>query len=118
MGKLSEWNEKRKRGTRKLVGEDIYEGVSKVDQLLNPVTLTVEGIRSVRQMGRDMRRQKALEEKYARQRKDIQARQMQAALLEQAVLGDEVARRSRIAQRGGRRSLLSMGETGSGSLLI
>lgn len=53
-----------------------------------------------------------------RKRKQLLLKQERMALLEQAKLGDEIATRSRISKYGGRRSLLSAGETGfSGNLL-
>lgn len=48
----------------------------------------------------------------AQQRKR-QTKQKRAAKLEGAMIDNEIALRSKVAKQGGRRSLLSMGETGS-----
>jgi len=65
-----------------------------------------------------IRRQQKAAEREQRRQKKILKKQERAAILEGAELDDSIARRSVIAQKGGRQSLLSGGQTGFQSSLL
>jgi hypothetical protein len=112
MGGFSSLNKERKRGTKKL-SREVDRGARKVEreamrETEDFVKVTTLGIVDPKAIGaaNDQRR---ASEKIA---KAVQLKQKRATQLENAKLSNEIALRSKVAKRGGRRSLMNGGETG------
>jgi hypothetical protein len=120
MGVLSSLNKERKRATKKVqksaesfLNNPLDYVEEKVEKQLKFGQKVWENTSIVGAGRKEIRKQRASAKTAARAARQLQATQERSAALAGAELSNEIAMRSRLSRKGGKRSMLSMGETGS-----
>ena len=109
----SSLNKERKRGTSSLTSEINRTASSLGDEAVRQLSDVVKFSTLNMIDPKGMERSRQAQARAAKEAKKIQVAQQRSAILEGAQLSNAIAMRTKSMRKGGRRSLLSMGETGS-----